>query len=470
MDQVVLISTYELGRQPFGLASPAAWLKDAGADVVLQDLAVDDFDDGPIRGALLVGVYVPMHTATRMAEPLLGRIRELNPLGHVVVYGLYATMNADHLRGVGADTIIGGEFEEPLVALYRELLEARASSTPPPIDRTVLSLGRQQFRVPDRAGLPALNRYAALELSPSKIRTVGYTEASRGCKHLCRHCPIVPVYGGRFRVVQVAAVLADIRQQVMAGAEHITFGDPDFLNAPAHTMRIVAALHKEFPDLTYDATIKVEHLVRHADLVRELKRTGCVLVTSAVESFEDDDLKRLDKRHTMADFEGALELLRDIGLALNPTFVAFTPWTTAEGYLDFLDTIRRLPLVDEVSPVQYSIRLLIPSGSRLLEIEEVAALVDTFDATALAYPWSNPDPRLDQLHRDVVRIVQADASASRSRRETFTAVCRAASNLLGPGAGADPDLSALHDVTTIPHLTEPWYCCAEPTDNQLLRL
>jgi radical SAM superfamily enzyme YgiQ (UPF0313 family) len=468
MDRVVLISTYELGRQPFGLASPAAWLKEAGADVVLQDLAVDDIDDSTICGALLVGVYVPMHTATRMAESLLRRITEVDADAHVVVYGLYATMNADHLRRLGADAVIGGEFEEPLVALYRELREARTCATGPPVDATVLSLGRQQFLVPDRRGLPALNRYAALELTSSTTRTVGYTEASRGCKHLCRHCPIVPVYGGRFRVVQVPTVLADVRQQVLAGAEHITFGDPDFLNAPAHAMRIVAALHDEFPGVTYDATIKVEHLIRHADLVGELKRTGCVLVTSAVESFDDAELQRLDKRHTLAEFERALALLRDTGLALNPTFVAFAPWTTAEGYLYFLETIRRLPLVDEVAPVQYSIRMLIPAGSRLLELADVAALVDDFDPTALAYPWSNPDPRLDAVHREVVEIVQ-DGSAARSRRETFTAVWRAATNLLGRG-NDDPDLGELREVRTIPQLTEPWYCCAEPTDSQLLHL
>lgn len=220
MDRVVLISAYELGRQPFGLASPAAWLRDAGADVVLQDLAVTSFDADSIRDALLVGVYVPMHTATRMAEPVLTPHR------------------------------VPG--------------------------RAVVSLGRQQFPTPDRTGLPGLQRYAGLLVGQGRIRTVGYTEASRGCKHLCRHCPIVPLYGGRFRVVQAGPVLEDICQQVKAGAEHITFGDPDFFNAPAHSMKIVAQLHEEFPELSYDVTVKVEHLRKHANLVQGLKRTGCL--------------------------------------------------------------------------------------------------------------------------------------------------------------------------------------------------
>ena len=106
---------------------------------------------------------------------------------------------------------------------------------------------RLPFITPDRAGLPALTSYASLHLATGERRTVGYTEATRGCKHRCRHCPIVPVYDGQFRVVAVDAVLGDIRAQVAAGAQHVTFGDPDFLNGPTHARRIVEALAREWP-------------------------------------------------------------------------------------------------------------------------------------------------------------------------------------------------------------------------------
>src|SRR5207253_1855094 len=105
--------------------------------------------------------------------------------------------------------------------------------------------------------------------------------------HVCRHCPVVPIYNGQFRVVQPDVVLADIDAQVRAGAEHITFGDPDFFNGPTHAMRVVDALHAAHPHVTYDVTIKVEHLLRHGDLLPRLASTGCALVTSAVESIDD---------------------------------------------------------------------------------------------------------------------------------------------------------------------------------------
>ena len=110
------------------------------------------------------------------------------------------------------------------------------------------------------AEVPPLSDYAKLHVGPEDLRTTGYTEASRGCKHLCRHCPIVPVYNGAFRIIQQDVVLSDIRQQIAAGASHITFGDPDFFNAPTHAVKLVKALQAEFPDLT----IKVEHLLKYS--------------------------------------------------------------------------------------------------------------------------------------------------------------------------------------------------------------
>ncbi|MEK7204713.1 MAG: CUAEP/CCAEP-tail radical SAM protein, partial [candidate division NC10 bacterium] len=224
--KVVLISTYELGRQPFGLASPAAWLRRAGAVVTCLDLAVQRLDEEAIRAADLVAFYVPMHTATRLASALVPRVKALNPRAHLSFYGLYAPVNEGYLRSLGAETILGGEFEAGLVSLLTRLSEDTGA---PAQAEPVISLARQKFLVPDRSGLEGLSRYASLILNGEK-RIVGSTEASRGCKHLCRHCPVVPVYGGQFRIVQREVVLEDIRRQVAAGAEHITFGDPDFFN------------------------------------------------------------------------------------------------------------------------------------------------------------------------------------------------------------------------------------------------
>jgi radical SAM superfamily enzyme YgiQ (UPF0313 family) len=464
--QVVLISTYELGHQPFGLASPTAWLREAGAQVTCLDLDVQSLAEAEtaVAAAGLVAFYVPMHTATRLAAPLVEPIKALNPQAHLCFYGLYAPVNEAYLRQLGADTILGGEFEAGLVALYRRLVESERSGEQLPWHNQPeprISLAKQVFQPPDRQQLPGLEAYAQLDPGDGTRRLVGYTEASRGCKHLCRHCPIVPVYNGRFRIIQHDVVLADIRQQVAAGAQHITFGDPDFFNGPGHAIPLIQALHAEFPQLTYDVIIKVEHLLRHADLLPVLGETGCLFVTSAVEAVDDLILEILDKGHTRADFIGATTLLRDLGLTFNPTFVAFNPWISLEGYLDLLGLIAELELIDQVAPVQYAIRLLIPAGSRLLDLQPVRELVGPFDEAALVYPWSHPDPQVDALQGQIFRFVQSRAAQSMTRQAIFAEVQRLAeaAYLAATGRPSPIDIPNYNpSLLLAPRLTEPWYC------------
>ena len=429
-----------MGRQPFGLASPAAWLRRAGHAVTAVDLSRSVLPRVAAAEADLIAFYLPMHTATRLAAPAMAKVRALNPRAHICCYGLYAPLNAEFLRAEGAATILGGEFEQPLVDLANGLDDA-----------PLISLGRQTFVTPDRAGLAPLGSYARL-LGNGRSRRVGYTEASRGCKHLCRHCPIVPVYNGVFRVVQQEVVLEDIRRQVAAGAEHITFGDPDFFNGPGHAAAIVEALHAEHPALTYDVTVKVEHLLRHRDLLPVLRRTGCVFVTSAVESIDNAVLERLAKGHTRADFIAAVKLMREEGLTLAPTFVTFTPWTTRAGYRELLELLVELDLVDHVAPIQLAIRLLIPAGSKLLELAEVRELVGPFDPRALVFPWRHPDPEMDRLCASLQAVVKASDKQRASRREVFRLIWELAQERSLP---EDFDLVPR---AAIPYLNEPWYC------------
>ncbi len=464
---VLLISTYELGHQPFGLASPAAWLERAGMTVTCMDLSREPLREGAVAQADFIAFYLPMHTATRLAIKALPSVRRLNPSAHLCFYGLYAPLNASYLRKLGAGTILGGEFEEELAqaAVRVRGLSSRGGPTQEAQQGPVIALTRLNFLTPRRQGLPGLNRYARLELPEGGSRVVGYTEASRGCKHLCRHCPVVPVYNGRFRIVQQDVVLEDVRRQVEAGAQHITFGDPDFFNGIRHAISLLTEFHRCFPALTYDATIKVEHLLQHAERLKTLRETGCLFVTTAVESVDGSILARLEKGHTAADFCRVAGLCRAAGLALSPTFVAFTPWTTAEGYAALLDTIAGLDLVHHVASVQLGIRLLIPAGSRLLELDEVKNLVEPFDEANLIYPWRHTDPRVENLYRSVQDAIREGIKKGESRQTIFDRLLAVAAKASGAAIAAPALAPSLRPA--IPYLTEPWYCCAEPTSDEL---
>jgi radical SAM superfamily enzyme YgiQ (UPF0313 family) len=454
--KVVLISTYELGRQPFGLASPAAWLRKRDHVVTCQDLSREPLNESAVGEAQLIAFYVPMHTATRLALELLPLLRQINPKAHFCAYGLYAPLAAQSFRAHGVSSLLGGEFEQPLLDLVEHLSGLSAFPQIHPLDSNI-TLSRLRFQIPDRAGMPPLRSYAHLILPSGQHRTVGYTEASRGCKHLCRHCPIVPVYNGIFRIVDREIVLADIRQQVASGAQHITFGDPDFFNGVGHAIPLVESLHREFPDLTYDVTIKVEHLLIHADLLATLRKTGCAFVVTAVESLDDLILEKLQKGHTRADFFRVVELFRKEKIALQPTFVPFTPWTTFDNYLDLLIQIRRLELIEAVAPIQLAIRLLIPPGSRIMELDDVRSMIGPFDPVALVYPWKSPDPALDDLSTQLQQIVATSEKQKSPRAATFERIWRVANLAIGLKV-EENSAPVLASRATVPYLNEPWYC------------
>lgn len=480
---LLLVACYELGHQPLSLASPLAVLRRAGFSPAAVDTSVAELTDDAITRAKLVAISAPMHTALRLGVHVARRVRQLNPTAHICFYGLYGTLNADYLLSTIADSIIGGEYEEALQALA-ESLEAQPQDAPLTVSgvpsvpgvrtrehNAAPVLQRLNFATPERGTLPSPQSYAYL-VRGDEITPAGYVEASRGCLHTCAHCPITPVYGGRFFVVPRSIVLEDIRAQVRAGVGHITFGDPDFLNGPRHSLEIVRALHEEFPHVTFDATIKVEHILERREVFAELAKLGCIFVVSAVESLSEGVLSHLKKGHTRANVAEALRILDDAGIPMRPTFVAFTPWTTANDYLDVLDFIAEQGLIEHVDPIQYAIRLLVPPGSALLDDPDGLKWLGSLDKEALSYRWTHPDPRMDALQIEVQAIVERAASEREPIPATFAKIRQLAAERLGArvpvlvGAGGVVDASgAGGDIgisrrarRPVPHLSEPWFC------------
>jgi radical SAM superfamily enzyme YgiQ (UPF0313 family) len=401
-----------------------------------------------------------MHTALRIGLQVGRRVRQLNPRCHLVYYGLYAILNADYLLDEGeANWVIGGEFESPLVALVERL----AAGEQGPMDGVASPghpapphLARLDFPAPSREGLAGLDRYAHLEWDGMRVKA-GYVESSRGCLHLCRHCPIPPVYKGRFFIVPSRVVLEDVDRLVAAGARHLTFGDPDFLNGPGHVMALAREIHRRHPGLTFDLTTKVENILKHRRLFPELRELGCVFVVSAIESLSDTVLRHLDKGHTRADIGAALEVLKDAGIPLRPTFVPITPWSTPADYLDILAFVEVEGLIDHVDPVQYALRLLLPPGSLLLADPSLSPWLGKLDQSAFTYRWMHPDPRMDELHREVSALVAKASQRQAGATATFYMVKEAAYRVL-KGEPAAVTSSQSTGAPRPPRLTEDWFC------------
>lgn len=437
---VLLISCYELGHRPIGLTRPLRALEAAGFAPGAIDIAVEPLDIEKVASAHFIGISVPMHTALRLGVHLLERIRQLkqDTPYKICMYGLYATLNADYLLAQGVDFCIADTDSTQLVELVESLAKEEQSE----------ALESDFF-----AELPPLETYAQLK-DKDEVRTVGYTETTHGCKHLCTHCPIPPVYNGKFFAVQRDTVLAEIGEQVVEGATHITFGDPDFLNGPTHGLRILRAMHETFPSLTFDFTTKIEHILKNREHFPEFAQLGCRFVISAVETLNEQVLTILEKHHTRADVAEAIDIVHGAGITLRPTWVPFTPWTSLDDYLNILQFIDTHGLVYHVDPVQYAVRLLIPPGSYLLKRPETKELLLTLDEASFSYTWVHPDARMDELHKTVNALVESDARAGVDALKTFYRIWTLAADM----QGQSPPTEKKEAHLLAPRLTEAWFC------------
>lgn len=448
--RVLLISCYELGHQPLGVAGPAARLRAAGHEVRALDLSVEAWDPDRLDWPEQVACSVPMHTATRLARQVIDDVRRRRPDLPVACYGLYGAAMVDV-----ADRALAGETDDALLAWV-------AGSSD---DDVVVHLGRGAAHpgapLPARDLLPPLEQYTRLIRGDAE-HLVASVEASRGCAHRCRHCPVPVVYDGRIRIVALDAILADVDQQVAAGAEHLTFADPDFLNGAAHSRRVVASIHDRFPDLTFDCTVKVEHVLAHPDVWPEFAAAGCAFVVSAFESVDDATLRRLDKGHTAGDESAAVELLRGSGIEVRPSWLPFTPWTTLDQVRNLVDFVADHDLIGNVDSVQYTIRLLLPHGSLLLDHPDVVPHLAGYDPARASYSWRAADPAMDALQTELAAAVEAGLAAGDSTVDVYRQVRSTVG--LAPVAVDEARADA------VPRLSEPWFCCAEPTAAQLAPL
>ncbi len=452
---VMLISTYELGHQPIHLASPAAALFAAGHSVTCVDLSVEELDPGELEAIDAVGFSVPMHTAMRLAIPTARRIRELDPELPIAFYGLYADVGKDRTFGVVTDAIFCGEYEPDLVSWV--------SGLPVSIGREVhINLGRSDFRLPRRAGLPPLEEYARLE-HQGVARLAAAVEASHGCRHRCRHCPIPAVYDGRLRVVGQDLVVGDIDQLVRLGAEHITFSDADFLNAPAYSMDVLRAAHQRHPMLTYDVTVKVEHILQHRGLWPEMAELGVLFVVSAFESVDDRTLQILDKGHSIDDMVEAIQVIRSAGIHIRPTWLPFLPWTTPADIAGIFGFLDEHDLGSALDPVQLAIKVLVPEGSLLVDNSVMKPYLSHFDGDALTWMWSFVHSDSERLHKELDRIAAEASDCAEESEVTLESMRAVVSQISGVVLGPQPSLEK-----DVPRLSESWFCCAEPTAGQAI--
>jgi len=470
---VLLVSSYESGFQSLGTTVAAAHLKALGVPARLIDLSL-----GPappveeLAGTTLVGFHVPMYHSLPASFGFASRLRSSLPAAKIFFFGLYASLFREEILAKYGDYVLNTNWEDELGALVLEGRPAR-----PPADAAAgaslpaFAYQRQnRFLPPARELLPDLGHYAKLIDNGARLLT-GNVEASRGCIHPCSHCPLPPVYGGKVTLVPEEVVLADIDRLVEMGARHICFIDPDFLNAPRHSLAIVEAMNDRYPFLTYDFTAKISHFRKHADYVRQLAPLGLKYVLTAMEFNDDSTLERLRKKHSTDDLAWSIDFLRLLGVHVKPTFVFVNPWVDVEEMMRLLEFIEENDLIECVDPVQYKIRLLLFRNSLLLD----GTYIDksTFGITNDFYTeWQHENSEIEALYRDLVTLVDHHLAARSSFFDAFYAVKELIARYLPDRGGRAMEVRIRSHAIAgdVPRYDVPNFCCAEPTDEHMLEL
>jgi radical SAM superfamily enzyme YgiQ (UPF0313 family) len=191
-------------------------------------------------------------------------------------------------------------------------------------------------------------------------------------------------------------VVEDVRNLVAQGMTHLTFTDAEFFNSKTHGIRILRRLHAEFPTLTYDFTTRVDHILEHPDLFREMAGLGVRFVTSALEFPSQRVLDIVAKEITVEDIETSIAQLREVGITLNPTFIMYNPWVSRQEILSFKDFVERNGLEDVIDPIQYETRLHLYKGSPLLNRASTSGI--ELIEQEFHFEWKHPDPEVDALY------------------------------------------------------------------------
>ena len=405
MGSSVLVSIFEGGYQPLNALTGLAALRSAGHDTDFIDAYVEGVDIARLSRYDTIIFPVPLFDSLMSAVRICEDLERAGCTAERVMFGQYATINASFLSSRYADHVVTGEWEAPLISL----LNRKRGSEEPVINvfsrggEPELTLATKKLRgtmaQPLRDAAPHLSKYPQPQLSRllGAEKVVGGLELTRGCHHKCTYCSVFAAYDGKVVLGDIDTIIADIDALVDQGMEHMTFIDAEFFNATRRSFDALAKIHARHPELTFDFTTRVDHILDNRDRLRELYDHGVRVITSALEWPKEEVLRQVRKEVTVADLKESVHLVQNSGIALNPTFIMFNPWVGLEDFPRFNDFLVETKMEDIVDPVQYETRLHLYKGSPLLENETIRAL--RLEEHEFHYEWFHSDPRVDELYR-----------------------------------------------------------------------
>ena len=439
--KILLLSFYDLGKQPKIISELYKKLDNGSNQIDVVDYSIEE-KNLTLDNYDVLGIYASMHTASVLAEQYL-RDRKLP--NKLFVFGLYANVFSEMFSNFQS---IHSFDSDELASLLEVQLNPNYSF---------------KHSVPDRTILPSITDYSHI-VDGSNNLIAGSVETTYGCKHECTHCPVPIEFKGMFKTFGTEKIITDVTNQVEEGAKHISFNDPDFFNGPKHALKILQLLNEKHPSITYDSTIKVEHILKYPDYFQELKNLNMLFVISAFETTNDHVLNILQKNHSFNDLNKAVELSLENKIDIRPTWMPFSPWTEQNDLISIIKLIENYKLRETVDPIQLTIKLLVPKNSLILKRPEMKEYLLDYDPSSFSYAWKYKFPNIDNIQNELFTYVLQHES------ENEYAQYLGLVDILESHTNETLLNSEKYSQRIVPKLSETWFCCAEPNKIQLDRI
>ena len=439
--KILLLSFYDLGKQPKIISELYKKLDNGSNQIDIVDYSIEE-KNLTLDNYDVLGIYASMHTASVLAEQYL-RDRKLP--NKLFVFGLYANVFSEMFSNFQS---IHSFDSDELESLLEVQLNPNYSF---------------KHSVPDRTILPSITDYSHI-VDGSNNLIAGSVETTYGCKHECTHCPVPIEFKGMFKTFGTEKIITDVTNQVEEGAKHISFNDPDFFNGPKHALKILQLLNEKHPSITYDSTIKVEHILKYPDYFQELKNLNMLFVISAFETTNDHVLNILQKNHSFNDLNKAVELSLENKIDIRPTWMPFSPWTEQNDLISIIKLIENYKLRETVDPIQLTIKLLVPKNSLILKRPEMKEYLLDYDPSSFSYAWKYKFPNIDNIQNELFTYVLQHES------ENEYAQYLGLVDILESHTNETLLNSERYSQRIVPKLSETWFCCAEPNKIQLDRI
>ena len=439
--KILLTSFYDLGKQPKIIAEIVDRYNSSEIEFDFVDFSVEN-QNIDLENYDVLGIYAPMHTATILS---IEYIKDKILPNKMFTFGLYGSVLEDFNSSIRYIK----DIESDELALFLEINDDHQFSL--------------KNNIPNRQIFPDISNYAHLVDGSNNI-IAGSVETTYGCKHSCTHCPVPISFNGTFKTYSLEKIISDVENQVNQGAKHISFNDPDFFNGPIHALKILESLNKKFPTITYDSTIKVEHIIKYKKYFKELSSLNMVFVISAFETTNDLVLSILEKNHTSNDLNTSIEISQDFGIDVRPTWMPFSPWTELNDLSNIVNLIEKYKLRETVDPIQLTIKLLIPKHSLIIKKPEINKYLGNYEKNSLSFKWDYENNDVEKLQSSLFDFILHNSELDEHKQYLGMV------NIIEKFTDTELLKNSTYDFKNVPKLSETWFCCAEPSKIQLDRI